>query len=167
MVHSLFLLANAKLVEMGDTSGKELLLQSMNFPKECEELYLSPTLEKRISLKSSDGCGINLELRLKKQNGTVLMLIHKKRTYTNHLIFSDSDGEVIHVERPKNLELTPFRQSILQEFPCFIQEYIKNFNKKWKNLMPFGYNLSKLQSNKNRISINIKATGCKRFKFNC
>lgn len=167
MVHSLFLLANAKLVEMGDTSGKELLLQSMNLPKECEQLYLSPTLKTRISLQSTDKIGIDLHLCLKKQNGSVQMFIHKKRTYTNHLIFSDSDGEVIHVERIKSLELTPFRQSILHDFPCFVQEYIEDFNKRWKNIMLFGFNLSTLQSNKTRVSINIKATGGKKFKFNC
>ena len=167
MVHSLFLLANAKLVEMGDTNGKELLLQSMNLPKECEELYLSPTLKTMISLDSTDNVGIELQLRLIKQNGSVVMFIHKKRTYINHFIFSDNDGETIHVERPKKMKLSPFRQSILQEFPCFIQEYIKDFNKKWKNIMPFAFNLYTLRSKKHRVSINIKATGCKQFKFNC
>ena len=113
--------------------GKELILKSVDIGREYEEIYKSETIYKEIELISTDRYGIEITLELIKKEGSVSIMIHKKRSKMVQIIITKG-GESYTYNR-KDHNFTIFEQSIIGEFDKTIQKYIYDgMSKKWRYL---------------------------------
>jgi hypothetical protein len=163
-VQSLFLCAYKEVNRQSKSEGKYLVLQSIDV-KNNEHLFLEPTQHKKIRLLSTDRFGIDLELTLVKKSGSIHIDFHKKKTCHVHVWFSNAKN-MTYSHFKKGLETNVFLGALLSEFPDVVGKYTRNYNKKWKNISNFAFDLIQSQSKKCHISIGIKANENKIIAFN-
>lgn len=165
-VPSLFMCAYTSLNKQNKTNAKHLVLQSIDLKqKSNENLFLEPTEKTRIKLLSSDRFGVDLELVLIKKSGKISIEFHKKRSCSINITFMNCDGESYN-RFQKGFKKNVFIESLLSEFPAFVRNYIANYNKKWKNISKFAFELIQSHTKNNEVNVCVIADEMKVIAFN-
>lgn len=146
--------------------GKELLLQSVILPEKAQNIYLEQTCYKEIEVISNDRFGLEIRLEIFKKNGSITILLHKKRIKYINIVFCDALGKEIYINRNNTHDFSLFEESLLTEFPSFMRSFFKHMSSKWKTLSMFCVQVSMCHKKNLNVYINIKANKNKKFVYN-
>ena len=147
--------------------GKNIVIQSTALDESTCEIYMQHTYYKEIEVISNDRYGLDIKLELFKKNGSITLLLHRKRKSYVHISFCDASGsEVFNIKNVHHTSL--IFKTLLSEFPNILSDYIfnKKLTKKWNDIMNLCVQLSNFHTKSLNVYIYIVANKTKKFIYN-